>query len=152
MRYPFLVRGTNMARQKRPLETQLDSTPAATSEQRAVAAGESDQASQSMVPLTLLLKPDYRNTYGRETVERLCQQLNLRIVSSSNVALCAQATVEQVKVQWGIEPQRNSQRPPESRDYGTPSGFNHSDELTVPAAWEEWVESIVIEPPAIRLR
>ena len=103
-----------------------------------------------MVKLQILLRQPWRTSEGIERVRDLLGTMGMKPTSSGRTTLSAEIAEDSFEQLFHVPVTKLDSRPPGGRDFGR-SGGGVSDDLIVPEPLGEYVESITVASPYLRL-
>ncbi|MGK7914684.1 MAG: hypothetical protein AB4038_03940 [Prochloraceae cyanobacterium] len=103
-----------------------------------------------MVNISMLLRKPWRTSEGVMRVREIANSLGITVTTGGHISLSGKVERESFEQIFGVVPTHIAPEPPTERDFGTTGGYASEEELAVPEALSEYVETISVVPPARR--
>lgn len=103
-----------------------------------------------MINIAMMLKPSSRTPEGVAYVQSIANKLGFLPTTKGERSVSFRIDAEAFQRVFGLSAQPLPPLPSTDSDFGAPGGYSISAELIVPSELQEYVESIVIVPPARR--
>jgi len=103
-----------------------------------------------MIKLQILLHQPWRTSEGIERVRELIKSLGIKPTVDGRTTVSAEISKDAFDAIFKIPVQKVAAQPPGSRDFGR-SGGDVSGDLPIPEALREYVESITVASPYLRI-
>ncbi len=107
--------------------------------------------SNRLIKLQFLIRQSWRNPEGLRRIQGLLSRLKLEITTTGLVSFTAQMRWRDFAKLFGAPAARVAPNPPSQFDFGR-SGGSTKSQLTIPHQLQEYIESISVAPPHIRLK
>lgn len=102
------------------------------------------------IKLQLLLRKDRRTPEGLSAVREIAASLGIVPTASGAASVSGEIAPRDFESLFGETPREVAPRPPGRDDFGSPGGFE-SGPLRVPERLRDYVESITVAPPHVRM-
>ena len=103
-----------------------------------------------MIKLQILLRKPWRTSEGIERVRDLIETMGMQPTLSGRTTLSAEIAEDSFEQVFHVPVTKVAGQPPSDRDFGR-SGGDVSEDLMVPEALDEYVESITVASPYLRM-
>ena len=103
------------------------------------------------INISILLRKSWRTSEGIARVKETVSSLGITPSASGRVSVSGKVPVDSFVKLFGVSPTAVEATPPGNSDFGSPGGYMTEMKLPVPAKLKEFVESISVVPPAVRL-
>jgi hypothetical protein len=102
------------------------------------------------VKLQILIRPTCRTEQGIARIRELLTEMQITITASGQTTISAEMSVTEFENLFGTTLSAAESRGPGESDFGRSGGFT-SGRLQVPVPLQEYVESIAVSPPHMRM-
>jgi hypothetical protein len=103
-----------------------------------------------MIKLQILLRQPWRNAEGVEHVREVASSLGIQPTAEGRATISAEVGEQAFETMFHTPVQKLMPQPPSGSDYGR-SGGSVSGDLPIPEPLKEYIESITVAPPHIRM-
>ncbi len=104
-----------------------------------------------VIKLQILLHKAWRTPQGMDTVKKIAESLGIKPTASGAATLSGEIKSQAFESLFAQKVREVRPQPPGKRDFGTPGGAV-SGLLVIPEPLREYVESITVAPPHIRMK